>query len=548
MGAIAHKRIEPRDATPAPGDPVRSTGRLPDDMLDEQVERFAVFTGVAAGLWALTLVVHAIVYPRVLGIVLPRLILGIEAFAAVDSLLVFLYVRYAPHTCQTKQHAGPWYMVLNAILIAMINTWATNPTAETLGKLSWTTIVILISAMIVPSTPRRMLIASLVAASMEPLGVWIAHLRGLVVPSAVDTFVLLLPNYICAVVAVVPSHVLQGVGRKLRAAQELGSYQLIELLGRGGMGEVWRAQHRLLARSAAIKLIRPEVLGASGAAESKILMKRFEREAQATAALSSPHTIRVFDFGITREGTFYYVMELLAGRDLDSMVREFGPVPAGRAVHLLRQAAHSLADAHARGLVHRDIKPANIYVCRMGLEYDFVKVLDFGLVKMNSRVGAPGTQETLLTATHTTTGTPAFMAPEIILGQSDVDRRADVYALGCVAYYLLTGQLVFEAETPMKMFLHHVQTPPTPPSPRTVLNFRRYLVYVVWGCLDMDPTRGPPDPARLFELACECCTVDRWDNQMAREWWETHLMELTGPLTLAEPRPEDLTQAVVIHD
>ena len=155
MAQIQHKRIEPREATPAPGDELKSTGRLPDDMLDEQVWRFAAFTGVAAGLWALTLVVHAIVYPRVLGIVLPRLILGIEAFAAVDSLLVFLYVRYAPHTCQTKQHAGPWYMVLNAILIAMINTWATDPTPATLGKLSWTTIVILITAMFVSSSPRQ---------------------------------------------------------------------------------------------------------------------------------------------------------------------------------------------------------------------------------------------------------------------------------------------------------------------------------------------------------------------------------------------------------
>jgi len=381
---------------------------------------------------------------------------------------------------------------------------------------------------------------------MEPLGVWIAHLRGLPVPSVANTFILLLPNYVCALVAVVPSHVLQRAGRRLRAAQDLGSYQLIELLGRGGMGEVWRAQHRLLARSAAIKLIRPEVLGASGSTEGKILMKRFEREAQATAALSSPHTIRVFDFGITREGTFYYVMELLAGRDLDSMVREFGPVPANRAVHLLRQAAHSLADAHARGLVHRDIKPANIYVCRMGLEYDFIKVLDFGLVKFNNRAGAPGTQETMLTASHTTTGTPAFMAPEIILGQSDVDRRADVYALGCVAYYLLTGQLVFDADSPMKMFLQHVQTPPTPPSQRTELHIPRDLEELVMACLEKDPNRRPQDAERLFELACDCCTVDVWNNRMAKAWWETHLMELTGPLTLSDPRPEDLTRAVAI--
>jgi serine/threonine-protein kinase len=548
MAAPEPKRIEPRQATPAPGEEVRSTGRLPDTMLDEQVERFAVFSGLVAGVWALTLVVHGVVYPVTVGVVLPRRFIAIEAFAAVTSLAVFLYVRFGPHTCQRKVHTGPWFMVLNAVFIAMINTWATQPTTTTLGKLSWTTIAILVSAMIVPTSPRRMFAASLVAASMEPLGVWLAHLRGVPVPSPLNTFVLLLPNYICAVIAVVPSHVMQGVGRRLRAAQELGSYQLVELLGRGGMGEVWRAQHRLLARGAAIKLIRPEVLGAGGGAEGRVLMKRFEREAQATAALSSPHTIRIFDFGITREGTFYYVMELLAGRDLESMVREFGPVPANRAIHLLRQAAHSLADAHARGLVHRDVKPANIYVCRMGLEYDFVKVLDFGLVKVNSRAGRPGTQETMLTATHTTTGTPAFMAPEIILGQNDVDRRADVYALGCVAYYLLTGQLVFEAETPMQMFLHHVQTPPTPPSQRTELPIPRDLEQLVMSCLEKDPNRRPQDAEQLFDLACGCCTVDVWTNQMARTWWETHLMELTGPLTLAEPRPEDITRAVLIQE
>ena len=160
----------------------------------------------------------------------------------------------------------------------------------------------------------------------------------------------------------------------------------MELLGRGGMGEVWRAQHRLLARSAAIKLVRPSCW-APRPKPRRDMLRRFEREAQATAALSSPHTIRVFDFGVTEERTFYYVMELLSGRDLESLVREFGPVPADRALFLLRQVCHSLAEAHARGLVHRDITPANIYVCRMGLDYDFVKVLDFGLVTFNDAVG-----------------------------------------------------------------------------------------------------------------------------------------------------------------
>jgi serine/threonine-protein kinase len=344
-----------------------------------------------------------------------------------------------------------------------------------------------------------------------------------------------LPNYTCAIVATLPSHVFQRLGRRLREAQDLGSYRLVELLGHGGMGEVWRAEHRLLARNAAVKLVRPEVLGAGSEAEARMILRRFEREARATAALSSPHTIQVFDFGMTDEGTFYYVMELLAGRDLEFVVRTFGPMPANRAIFLLRQVCHSLADAHARGLVHRDIKPANIYLCRMGLEYDFVKVLDFGLVKVNH----PGSlQQTLVTMDHKTTGTPAYMAPEIILGEAEVDRRADVYALGCVAYYLLTGQLVFEAETPMKMLLQHVQAAPVPPSQRTELPIPRELDDLVLACLEKDPRSRPQNAEELFRLACACRSCNGWTDESAKRWWETHLPELTGPLTIGDAQAD----------
>jgi serine/threonine-protein kinase len=257
------------------------------------------------------------------------------------------------------------------------------------------------------------------------------------------------------------------------------------------------------------------------------MLRRFEREAQATAGLSSPHTIRLFDFGVTADRTFYYVMELLAGRDLETLVREFGPVPADRALFLLRQACHSLADAHARGLVHRDVTPANIYVCRMGLEYDFVKVLDFGLVRFND---LSSMERTLMTGAHTTTGTPAFMAPEIIL-EGEVDQRADVYALGCVAYYLLTGQLVFEADTPMKMFVQHLQTPPIPPSQRTEMPIPRELDEIVLACLEKDPGKRPQNADELLRMLRRCRFGETWDHETARGWWETHLVELTGPLT-----------------
>ena len=328
----------------------------------------------------------------------------------------------------------------------------------------------------------------------------------------------------------------------ITAGRRLGPYEVIAPLGAGGMGEVWRAKHRLLARNAAIKLVRPEVLGARTEADSRTVLRRFEREAQATAQLSSPHTIQLFDFGVTQDGTFYYVMELLTGRDMESMVRDFGPMPADRAFFLLQQVTHSLADAHARGLVHRDIKPANIYVCRMGLEYDFVKVLDFGLVKYST-----GTMnaETFATLDHTTSGTPAYMAPETILGDTEVDRRADVYALGCVAYYLLTGRLVFEADTPMKMLMHHLHTTPIPPSQRTELPIPRQLDDLVMACLQKDPNLRPQNAEELFALTCQCRGCGGWDQELARQWWEVHIPEFTGPLTFTETKESDQSLVVV---
>jgi tRNA A-37 threonylcarbamoyl transferase component Bud32 len=542
------RTIEPHAPTPVPHgvwSALSTTGGLPDDMLNEQVGRLTVFAGVAIGLWTFGLLMEHVARFTMLTVPghSPARAQLIEVVGIILSIALFLYARYSRHTPQTKTDVGLGTMVVNAFLISMLNSWAIIPTARVL-ELSWITVLVLVYAMTAPSTPMKTLVASLVAASMDPLGVWLAHLRGTPVPSVWNTVLVFMPNYSCAVVATLSARAIHRLGRDIRRAREMGRYQLTQLLGHGGMGEVWRAQHRMLARNVAVKLIRPEVLGASTPAEAKLMVQRFEREARATAALSSPHTIRVFDFGTTDAGHFYYVMELLAGRDLESLVREFGPVPADRALYLLRQVCHSLADAHARGLVHRDIKPANIYACRMGLDYDFVKVLDFGLVKFADRTAM---QQTLMTAAHTTTGTPAYMAPELILGETDIDRRADVYALGCVAYYLLTGQLVFDADTPMKMFLQHVQTKPVPPSQRVELRIPPELDELVLACLEKDPAKRPQDAAQLFTMARDCRTCEHWSSERARIWWEQHLLELTGPLTLSEPQPQITDPALAIH-
>jgi serine/threonine-protein kinase len=536
-----HKqRIVPREATPVPGRPptTHGGGYLPEDLLNEQVRRLALFSLIGIALWTIGLVMDRIIMatvPTATGLDMDK-IRVLELIGIIVSMVMYAYVRFAPHSPATKTDLGLAYMIFNAAAVAAMNTWvAPPPMRAQMVQVSWIAVLLLVYSMVAPVNPGKMLGAALVAASMDPLGVWLAHLRGVAVPSAVQTFVLFWPNYVCAGLATIPSYFLRHIGRKLRKAREMGSYELIDLLGHGGMGEVWSAQHRLLARRAAVKLVRPEVLGAATEGDAKVVLKRFEREAQATASLSSPHTIQLFDFGVTDQGVFYYVMELLAGRDLESMVREFGPLPAQRVAYLLRQVAHSLADAHARGMVHRDIKPANIYVCRMGLEYDFVKVLDFGLVKVDGDRSALRTQ-TLVTADQKTTGTPAYMAPEIILGESSIDRRADVYALGCVAYFLLTGQLVFEADTPMKMLLQHVQADPVPPSQRTELPIPREIEDLVLACLQKDPNRRPQNAEVVFKMACGCKSAEYWNADLARAWWDKHLPEFTGPLSLGDTR------------
>jgi len=544
--------IGPREATRAPGPSLttRFSRHLPQDLVNDQLGRLALFSLIGVGLWTTGLLIDQLVMLIMPGLYQytgwkPRVL---EGLGILVSGLMYLYIRYSPHTPETKTNASLGFLILNAAAIAALNTWVSPPPARAeMVQVSWIVILLLVYSMVAPVSPRKMFAAALVAASLDPLGVWLAHLRGLPVPSPFETFIIFWPNYVAAGLATIPSRFLRHVGHKLNKARELGSYELVNLLGQGGMGEVWEAKHRLLARRAAVKLVRPELLGASTDVEAKLVLKRFEREAQATAALNSPHTIQVFDFGSTDDGTFYYVMELLMGRDLESMVREFGPVPAARAGFLLRQVCHSLADAHARGLVHRDIKPANIYVCRMGLEYDFVKVLDFGLVKLNHQTASGERIQTLMTADQRTTGTPAYMAPEIILGEAVIDRRADVYALGCVAYYALTGQLVFEADTPMKMLLQHVQAEPIPPSHRTELPIPHELDELVLACLQKDPNKRPQNAEVLLDMAVGCKSGDCWNQDLAKGWWYKHLPDYTAPLSLGDYRAEASDRAVVLQ-
>jgi eukaryotic-like serine/threonine-protein kinase len=274
-----------------------------------------------------------------------------------------------------------------------------------------------------------------------------------------------------------------------------------------------------LARPAAIKLMRPEQLGGSSLERQSELHARFEREAQVTASLRSPHTVELYDFGVADNGAFYYVMEVLDGFDLETLVEQFGPVPPERAINLLLQVCDSLAEAHAEGLIHRDIKPANVYACRYGREVDFVKVLDFGLVKSQ---GDERATELSLTGDRHAGGTPAFMAPEQALGSGLIDGRSDIYAMGCLAYWLVTGQLVFTGRTAVETMLHHTQTKPVPPSKRTELQIPEALDQVILACLEKSPDDRPATADALSARLASIETTESWTPELTRQWWDTH--------------------------
>jgi serine/threonine protein kinase len=340
-------------------------------------------------------------------------------------------------------------------------------------------------------------------------------------PTAVMIFFAFAFPYILVVVmAYVAARVVYNLGTEVTRARELGSYRLESRLGEGGMGEVWKASHRLLARPAAIKLIRSSVAGHAGSSDE--MRRRFEREAQVIAQLRSPHTVTLFDFGVTEEGSCYYAMELLEGIDAHALIKRFGPIPAERVVHVLRQVCHSLSEAESRGLVHRDIKPANIFLSRYGEDHDFVKVLDFGIAKA---VHEPSSDtQPAITVSNLIQGTPAFIAPEQALGGEDVDARADIYSTGCVAYWLLTGQLVFTGETPMKLLLAHAHTPPEPPSSRTAIAVPPDLDALVLSCLAKNREHRPGSARDLLQRLDAIPLQHPWTDTRAREWWNAHLL------------------------
>jgi serine/threonine-protein kinase len=522
----------------APGPSRGPTSGLPTDLLSEAAGRLRVLALLYAFVFFMAGVFPALLFPpdrtRFLNSVVQW---GPAAFGIVIGLVVAALVRSPRLSLPGAMRLGVAFEIASSYAIAAAEFGDPSGLENHHGYLglSWVAIWVVLFTVVVPTAPRRALVAALASVSAVPVVIGLLIVSGattLRLEAAEYFFGLVFPYLLVVGMAYVGARVVYRLGTEVKRARELGSYFLEEKLGEGGMGEVWRARHRMLARPAAIKLIRHSLGGDGQGAVSDEAVRRFEREAQVIARLRSPHTVDLFDFGVAADGVFYYVMELLDGLDADSLLRRHGPMPPERAIFLLRQVCHSLSEAESCGLVHRDIKPANIFVCRYGEEYDFVKVLDFGIVGgARQAADASGLQ----TGENQIQGTPAFMAPEQAMG-TGIDARADIYATGCLAYWLLTGEFVFSAETPMGQIMHHARTPPTPPSARTAHPISAALDELVLSCLAKDPADRPQSARELSRRLGQVEGAEAWSQERAREWWLTHQAPAMSPRSIGVDR------------
>jgi serine/threonine-protein kinase len=377
--------------------------------------------------------------------------------------------------------------------------------------LRWFLLIVLYGTF-VPNTWRRCAAVVGILASI-PIALLLA---GKLVDEAVGPYVLAAFPEVCILmatavaIAVFGSHKIRELQQKAHEAERIGQYRLKDVLGFGGMGAVYLAEHVLLRRPCAIKLIRPDQAG------DPTTLLRFEREVQATATLTHPNTVEIFDYGHAEDGTFYYVMEYLPGMNLEDLVERHGPMPPERALHLLRQVCQALREAHGIGLIHRDIKPSNIFACERGKVYDVAKLLDFGLVKSFGLAG----DGARLTQEGSFTGSPAFVSPEQAASRP-LDARSDIYNVGATAYYLITGQLLFDRESPLQM-LHAHAYEPVVPNPLFQEAVPADLQRVILRCLEKDPDRRYQDAASVDKALAACASAGQWTLEKAEDWWRQH--------------------------
>jgi eukaryotic-like serine/threonine-protein kinase len=396
------------------------------------------------------------------------------------------------------------------------------------------TTALIARAAVVPTPARWTLDVSAAAALPSVVITWTFHAwsGG---PALGRTLIALMWCTLAVAISTLVSQIIYGLRQEVREARQLGQYTLEEKLGEGGMGQVFRARHAMLRRATAVKLLAPGQAGESA-------LKRFEREVQLTAILTHPNTVQVFDYGRTADGVFYYAMEYMEGLNLDQLVSLHGAQPPARVVHVLRQVLGSLAEAHGIGLIHRDVKPANIILCERGGVPDVAKVFDFGLVRETG-----SDLDRSLTGANVITGTPLFLSPEAIQAPDTVDARSDVYAVGGVAYYLLSGRYVFEGRSVVEICGHHLHTVPEPPSAKRGEPLPEELEALVLACLEKDANRRPQTARDLQARLDVLAESMPWTEQDAREWWAAHpTLAPTHVHTAVTSTAPEISQALTV--
>jgi serine/threonine-protein kinase len=365
-------------------------------------------------------------------------------------------------------------------------------------------------AALVPSTALRTTMVGLVTLQPIAIATYYAQQQPTtpewLQPAGASLAMTLVWSLLIVGLSVVTSRIIYGLRRKVEKAMQLGQYTVERLIGKGGMGAVYLARHSLLRRPTALKVLESDAAGVEAIA-------RFEREVQTTSQLTHPNTVAIYDYGRTPDACFYYAMEYVDGFDLESLIAADGPQPPGRVATILRQVCGALAEAHANGLIHRDIKPANIMLCQRGFQPDFVKVLDFGLVRSQAMPGPELSME------HAVRGTPLYMAPECIVSNGEVDARADIYAVGAVAYFLLVGHPPLGGQTAIEVMARQVREAPVPPGQRLGRQLPRALEALVMGCLEKEPDARPSSMTALRE-AMEQLDCGSWSEADARRWWQ----------------------------
>jgi len=485
---------------------------------------YGLCAALLAGVFALGMVTTAVLAPRLVSVFDPAQLTYVAGIAVMVAAWRICRGRLLPPSILECVDGG-----CLVVLTALLSASAVNaPVDLHLEHMDVTlfALVVTLRAALVPAPPRWTAVVSGVAAI--PLFISALVLmrqgRGVVAPRPPFLGVVLAAAWAIAstIAAWTISRVVYGLRVQVRSAMRFGRYTLEEKIGEGAMGSVYRARHATLRRPTALKL-----LSTSGG--DRIGRKRFEREVQLTSGLTHPNTIAIYDYGHTRDGVFYYAMELLDGLTVEQLAEDEGPQPAGRVIHILSQAARALAEAHSIGLIHRDVKPANIFLCVYGGMHDFVKVLDFGLVKEIDSA------DPSLSAPNTIAGTPLYMAPETFANPGEIDARVDIYALGAVAYFLLTGHPPFESANMLALLHAHLMEAPRSPSERVERPVPHDLEALVLECLAKSPSDRPASAGELADRLDELRVAHPWSERDAKARWDAR--RRSAARTPASPFP-----------